>query len=138
MQIGELAARTGASRRSIRYYEQQGLLESRRTDTGWRIYDERAVDRVRNIRELIAAGLTVDDIRAVVPCLDLKTEEFRNCTDSPDGVVEVYQRRLGDVERRAAELERYRAELADRLSRLRAGRPDEPMEELLGTAGPDA
>ncbi|MGW3624768.1 MerR family DNA-binding transcriptional regulator [Streptomyces sp. NPDC000880] len=35
--------RTGASRRSIRYYEQQGLPEARRTGKGWRVYDEWAV-----------------------------------------------------------------------------------------------
>ncbi|MEU7261480.1 MerR family DNA-binding transcriptional regulator [Streptomyces rimosus] len=41
MQIGELAQRTGASRRSIRYYEQQGLLEAQRTGRRWRTYDAR-------------------------------------------------------------------------------------------------
>ncbi len=41
MQIGELAQRTGASGRSIRYYEQQGLLETQRTGRGWRTYDAR-------------------------------------------------------------------------------------------------
>ncbi|WP_319949524.1 MerR family transcriptional regulator [Streptomyces halobius] len=45
MRIGELAERTGASRRSIRYYEQQGLLESERTGKGRRVYGENAVNR---------------------------------------------------------------------------------------------
>lgn len=59
--------RTGASRRSIRYYEQQGLLEAVRTQKGWREYEERAVNRGLNVRELLGVGLTAEDIRVVGP-----------------------------------------------------------------------
>ncbi|MBB1258720.1 MerR family transcriptional regulator [Streptomyces alkaliterrae] len=121
MQIGELSDRTGASRRSIRYYEQQGLLEAARTSKGWREYGEQAVNRVLNVRALLAAGLTVEDIRVVVPCLDMKTEEFLACDDGPDEVLVVYEQRLAVVEARAAELRRHRTELVARIARLRAG-----------------
>jgi len=40
MRIGELARRAGASARSIRYYEEQGLLLARRQANGYREYDE--------------------------------------------------------------------------------------------------
>ena len=50
MQIGELSARTGASVRMLRYYEEQGLLEPRRTGSGYRDYAESDVDRVARIR----------------------------------------------------------------------------------------
>jgi DNA-binding transcriptional MerR regulator len=131
MQIGELAQLTGASRRSIRYYEQQGLLEARRTGKGWRVYGERDVHRVLNVRELIGAGLTVEDIRQVVPCLDMKTEDFLACQDGSDDVLAMYEGRLAAVEAKAAELARYRAELVERLATLRAGRPDEELGEVL-------
>ncbi|MGW7276915.1 MerR family transcriptional regulator [Streptomyces sp. NPDC054844] len=134
MQIGALAQSTGASRRSIRYYEQQGLLESRRTGKGWRVYDEVAVHRVLNVRALIGAGLTVDDIRQVVPCLDMKTEDFLACQGSPDEVLAMYEGRLAAVEEKAAELARYRAELVERIAVLRAGRPDEELAEVLRRA----
>lgn len=131
MQIGELAERTGASRRSLRYYEQQGLLEAGRTGKGWRLYDERAVHRVLNVRELLGAGLTVEDIRQVVPCLDMKTEDFLSCQDSPAEVLAMYQGRLAAVEAKAAELSRYRAELVERIAALRAGCPEEELGEVL-------
>ncbi|MBA0053938.1 MerR family transcriptional regulator [Streptomyces sp. AJS327] len=134
MQIGELARRTGASRRSIRYYEQRGLLEAARTGKGWRAYDERSVHRVMNVRALLGAGLTVDDIGHVVPCLDMKTEDFLACRDSPDGVLAMYEGRLAAVEEKAAELERYRAELVERIATLRAGRPDGDLGEVLRRA----
>jgi DNA-binding transcriptional MerR regulator len=56
--------------RALRHYEQAGLITSERAPNGYRVYDERAAVRVRNIRYLLAAGLTVDDVRAFLPCLD--------------------------------------------------------------------
>ncbi|MFG2875732.1 MerR family transcriptional regulator [Streptomyces sp. NPDC048337] len=69
MRIGELAARTGVSERSLRYYEQQGLLVSDRTPGGHRDYPERAVDRVIRIQELYAAGLHSTKIARILPCM---------------------------------------------------------------------
>ncbi|URM96383.1 MerR family transcriptional regulator [Actinomadura madurae] len=69
MRIGELAKRTGVSERSLRYYEQQGLLAPDRTPGGHRDYPERAVDRVIRIQELFAAGLTSKKIARLLPCM---------------------------------------------------------------------
>jgi DNA-binding transcriptional MerR regulator len=69
MRIGELAHRTGVSERSLRYYEQQGLLVSDRTPGGHRDYPERAVDRVIRIQELFAAGLHSKKIAEMLPCM---------------------------------------------------------------------
>ncbi|WP_445527927.1 MerR family transcriptional regulator [Streptomyces cyslabdanicus] len=70
MQIGELARASGATARALRHYEQAGLISSHRAPNGYRVYDEGAVVRVRNIRYLLAAGLTLDDARVFLPCLD--------------------------------------------------------------------
>lgn len=69
MRIGELARRTGVSKRSLRYYEQQGLLAADRTPGGQRDYPERAVDRVIHIQELFAAGLHSKKIADLLPCM---------------------------------------------------------------------
>ncbi|MET8546191.1 MerR family transcriptional regulator [Kitasatospora sp. NPDC004799] len=69
MRIGELARRTGVSERSLRYYEQQGLLAARRTEGGHREYPEAAVDRVVHIQELFAAGLHSRTIYKILPCM---------------------------------------------------------------------
>ncbi|MFI9389109.1 MerR family transcriptional regulator [Kutzneria sp. NPDC052558] len=69
MRIGELARRTGVSERSLRYYEQQGLLTADRTDGGHRDYPDRAVDRVIRIQELYAAGLHSKKIAGLLPCM---------------------------------------------------------------------
>ncbi|WP_217551005.1 MerR family transcriptional regulator [Streptomyces sp. GbtcB6] len=70
MRIGELARATGSTPRALRHYEQAGLITSVRAANGYRAYDARTTVRVRNIRRLLAAGLTLDDVRAFLPCLD--------------------------------------------------------------------
>ena len=70
MRIGDLAQQTGVSVRSLRYYEEQGLLTARRTTTGQRTYDEDAVARVRLLRQLYNAGLTSSTIATLLPCVD--------------------------------------------------------------------
>nr|WP_046471451.1 MerR family transcriptional regulator [Allosalinactinospora lopnorensis] len=69
MRIGRLARRTGVSERSLRYYEQQGLLTARRTSGGHREYDDEAVARVERIQCLFSAGLHSSRIAAILPCM---------------------------------------------------------------------
>ncbi|KYH45352.1 MerR family transcriptional regulator [Branchiibius sp. NY16-3462-2] len=71
MRIGELARTTGASVRSLRYYEEQGLLTAERSHGGThRVYDKDAVDRVRLLRQLYSAGLSSAVIASLLPCVD--------------------------------------------------------------------
>jgi DNA-binding transcriptional MerR regulator len=70
VRIGDLAQQTGVSVRSLRYYEEQGLLVAQRTGRGQRTYDEDAVARVRLLRQLYNAGLTSTTIATVMPCVD--------------------------------------------------------------------
>ncbi|MGA5816784.1 MerR family transcriptional regulator [Kitasatospora sp. NPDC094028] len=70
MRIGELARRTGSTPRALRHYEQAGLIDSERAPNGYREYGDPAVVRVRNIRALLAAGLTLEDVRPLLSCLD--------------------------------------------------------------------
>ena len=69
LSIGELSSHTGVSPRSLRYYEEQGVLPARRTPAGHRRYDQEAVDRVALVQRLFAAGLTSTEIRPVLPGL---------------------------------------------------------------------
>jgi DNA-binding transcriptional MerR regulator len=70
VRIGALADHTGASVRSLRYYEEQGLLASTRSPSGQRHYTEDAVERVRLLRRLYAAGLSSRTIAELLPCVD--------------------------------------------------------------------
>ena len=69
LSIGELSSRTGVSPRSLRYYEEQGLLAPLRTPAGHRRFDAEAVDRVLLVQRLFAAGLSSNEIAPVMPAL---------------------------------------------------------------------
>ncbi|WP_333770717.1 MerR family transcriptional regulator [Streptomyces sp. IBSBF 2435] len=74
MRIGELAARAGVSVRSVRYYEEQGLLASTRSASGQRHYTEAEVERVAFIQRLYAAGLSSRTIAGLLPCVDAPSQ----------------------------------------------------------------
>ncbi|MET8554433.1 MerR family transcriptional regulator [Streptomyces sp. NPDC004959] len=75
MRIGELSARTGASRRSLRYYEEQGLLISSRSPSGQRLYEEEHVQRVRLVQAFLAAGMSSGTLVEMVPCMTEPSED---------------------------------------------------------------
>jgi DNA-binding transcriptional MerR regulator len=69
IRIGELSRRTGASVRSLRYYEACGLIEASSRVNGQRRYERAVVRRVVLIRQLLAAGLGTAAIAEVMPCM---------------------------------------------------------------------
>jgi DNA-binding transcriptional MerR regulator len=74
MRIGELSKRTGVSPRSLRYYEEQGLLTSSRSDAGQRHYSDAEVQRVSLIRQLFDAGMSSRVIATVLPCVETPSD----------------------------------------------------------------
>lgn len=69
MRIGQLSEATGASPRSLRYYEEQNLLSSTRSSSGQRIYKHEALERVALIHYLFQAGLCSSTIAEILPCM---------------------------------------------------------------------
>jgi DNA-binding transcriptional MerR regulator len=97
VRIGELASRTGVSVRSLRYYEEQGLLTSTRSTSGQRHYTEYDVERVTFIQRLYAAGLSSRTIAELLPCVDSPSERNSDAA----------------LERMAQERDRLSAHIAD-------------------------
>ncbi|MFI9295108.1 MerR family transcriptional regulator [Streptomyces gardneri] len=112
MRIGELARRTGVSPRALRHYEQAGLITSARADNGYRVYGEGTVARVSNIRYLLAAGLTLDDVSAFRSCLD---GDMPSAAPSARGL-EIARERLAVLDARIAAQTAARDRLAAALA----------------------
>ncbi|GAA5156113.1 MULTISPECIES: MerR family transcriptional regulator [Amycolatopsis] len=130
MRIGELAKRAGTTTRALRFYESQGLLTAPRAANGYREYGEEEYRLVTEILSLQAAGLSLDDTRPFVECLRAGHPAGDSCADS----IEVYQRKLDEVNACIERLTAVRAELLDKLARAlprQAGPctvPDDPEE----------
>ena len=106
MRIGELAGRTGISTKTARYYESIGLLpEPDRTRSGYRDYDETAVDRVRFVRDAQATGLTLSEIASV---LEMKDAGSTSCQHTRA----LLDRHLDDLDDQIARLQAARTELS--------------------------
>ncbi|MER6916114.1 MerR family transcriptional regulator [Streptomyces sp. NPDC000594] len=127
MRIGELAERVGASTRSLRHYERQGLLAPLRDSNGYREYDEAALVRARNIKELLATGLTTEDVLHYLEhgCLDRPLTEAPACT----GELDTVRQRLESLESRLARLQEQRDRLARHGAELEASLGHGPAAE---------
>ncbi|HEB3529559.1 MerR family transcriptional regulator [Burkholderia cenocepacia] len=108
--IGKLAQLTGASVRSIRHYDEHGLLASVRADNGYRLFPDKAVTQVKQIQRMIATGFTLEDIRGFPDCM-LLIEGARSC----DQITDVQRERLEAIDRQIADLEKRRARLVKML-----------------------
>ncbi|MPY29891.1 MerR family transcriptional regulator [Streptomyces adustus] len=93
MRIGELSRRTNVSRRSLRYYEEQGLLIPKRLPNGYREYDERSVTTVRRIQILLSAGLGTSAVAEILPCtVDDSVVLSGTCPELIDGLAKERRR----------------------------------------------
>ncbi|WP_030373964.1 MerR family transcriptional regulator [Streptomyces rimosus] len=149
MRIGDAAAAAGMTARALRYYEEQGLVTARRTPSGHRVYAPEDVRRLRTVRELLDAGLTVGDIRSFAPLLDSLppggvSALFAPGNGAPDGAGDgladgpghddcraaeaVARRRLADLDARIERLTMLRGRLARQLG--------EPAARVPGRVAP--
>jgi DNA-binding transcriptional MerR regulator len=129
MRIGELAKRTGTSRRLLRYYEEHGLLEPERTANGYREYDERFIPRVAQIRGLLDAGLPIRIIQQLLPCLDTPWTIY--CPDPTPEMMALLERERDRMTERIGCLVRNRDAIVEYLAAARAGGHDsEPREDV--------
>jgi len=106
LRIGQVAAQSGVSVDTLRYYERLGLLPvSARTDGGYRLYDPWVLDRLAFIKRAQSFGFTLDEIKQM---LQLETAEPEACSR----VLEMIEQKLEDLDRRYEEIKRLRRELA--------------------------
>jgi DNA-binding transcriptional MerR regulator len=118
LRIGQLAERTGVSARLLRYYEDQDLLAPERTANGYRDYSERLVDRVVQIRGLLAAGLTTAIIRQILPCLDDPCTI--HVTDATPELIDALERQREQMDSRIRCLAKNRDAISAYLDAVRA------------------
>lgn len=116
MRIGELSKATGASVRSLRYYEEKGLLTASRQQSGYREYNALAVEQVNTIRLYLSLGLNMEQIAGFLHCVMKSKEAF--CAE----VLPVYEKKLAEIDEQLALLSGIRANLIDRIAAIREER----------------
>jgi MerR family copper efflux transcriptional regulator len=119
MHIGEVAARTELSLRTLRHYDEIGLLQpSGRTHGGFRLYTEADVDKIMLIRRMKPLGFTLDQMSAVLRDIVVLHE---NPGDDQGGARERLSTILSDATERRAKLEQQLAMADEFISLLNSG-----------------
>ncbi|WP_349360312.1 Cu(I)-responsive transcriptional regulator [Stappia sp.] len=127
MNIGAAAASSGLPAKTIRYYEEIDLVRPLRAANGYRDYSQADVHRLRFLQRARSLGFTIEECRSL---LSLYDDEGRASAD----VKTVALEKIGEVERKIAELEAMKATLT-RLADCCHGddRPDCPiLDDLAG------
>lgn len=106
--IGEVARRSGFSTDTLRYYERLGLMPApARTEVGRRAYDLASLDRLRFIARAKDLGCSLDEIASLLSAWDA------DCSDVQANLRSLVDRRIGDPQRRVAELVAFTAQLQE-------------------------
>jgi len=122
LRIGDVAGRTGLSLRTIRYYEQVGLLPpSERSAGGFRLYRDTAVARLLLIQQMKPLEFTLEQMRELLEVLDEIAGPAGQAHRGPAlrAALRVHDHRVAErvaqLQRRLAEAEAFRVSLAARL-----------------------
>ncbi|SOC57065.1 MerR family transcriptional regulator [Ornithinimicrobium cerasi] len=136
--IGEVAERTGLSHRTIRYYEEMGLVEpAARTEGGFRLYDAAGIERLLLVMPMKPLGFTIEEIRDLLVALDVLTGP-ESTEDGRAAARAVVDRTRATAQERVAELKAatVRAEaFTSRLGQLRPDAAPLPVQARDGRAG---
>jgi len=128
MKIRDVAARSGFSAATLRYYEEIGLLpEPARTDAGYRLYDEQTLDRLAFIARAKRLGCTLDEIADLTTAWD-----GGRCGPVQDRLRTLVHDKIDGAQQQIVELMRLTVDLQRASAALERHRPDGACDERCG------
>ncbi|THD72859.1 Cu(I)-responsive transcriptional regulator [Thalassobius vesicularis] len=121
MNIGEVSKRSGLPAKTIRYYEDIGLIQPHRSDNGYRAFAESDLHKLAFLGRARALGFSIEDCRNL---LTLYEDRSRASAD----VKQIAKTHLTRIDQKLAELQEMRATLAGLVSACAGdNRPDCPI-----------
>ena len=126
LQIGEVADRLGVTQRTLRFYEEKGLLKPPgRMEGGFRLYSEEDVRRVEQVKQLQKLlGMPLAEIKEMVEAEEIKNQiraEYRKDAGTSEkrrqieAVLTLTEKQVDIIRQKSEQLERMRAELEGKL-----------------------
>lgn len=96
--IGELAKKCNVNKETIRYYERIGIIPAPfRTDSGYRVYSEHIVDRLKFIKRMQELGFTLNEIDILLGVVDRDEAKCRDIYDFTVKKLEDTRRKIEDL-----------------------------------------
>ena len=131
MNVGEAARRSGLPSKTIRYYEEIGLLSPDRSANGYRAYSADDIHRLAFLRRARGLGFSIDDCRQLMAL-------YRDRSRASHDVKEIAEAHVTAIEEKVRELQSMRATLQTLIHACHGDdRPDCPiLEEMAGGEAP--
>jgi len=121
MNIGEVSERSGVPAKTIRYYEDIGLVRPQRNDNGYRAFRDPDLHKLRFLGRARSLGFSIENCRTLMALYEDETRESAQ-------VKEVAEQHLDEIDEKITQLRAMRATLADLVSACRGDdRPDCPI-----------
>jgi MerR family copper efflux transcriptional regulator len=125
LQIGEVAERVGLSLRTVRYYEEVGLVTpASRSEGGFRLYSAADVERLQLLKRMKPLGLSLEEMRELADLIEhsdspstLRKGELRRLVDSLGSYADRADAAIEKLERELAEARQLRLRIGERLGR---------------------
>jgi Cu(I)-responsive transcriptional regulator len=125
MNIGEAAKAAGLPVKTIRYYEEIGLVRPARSENGYRVFAESDLHKLNFLGRSRALGFSIEDCRALLAL-------YEDGTRSSSEVREIAERHLTDIESKITDLQSLRDTLAHLVASCAGDeRPDCPILDNL-------
>lgn len=116
VQIGELAKRLGITTRTIRYYEEIGLMgPSERMDGGTRMYKRDDILRLKFILKIKELGISLKEMQELAENFDIHNQNFDTITPK---LLEILDAHIGKVDQKIANLSSLRQEIVNYRTRI--------------------
>ncbi|MED0969836.1 MerR family transcriptional regulator [Bacillus paramycoides] len=122
MRIGELSKETRVSERSLRHYEEKGLLPSNRLENGYRDFDKSAIEKVALIQMYLQLGLNLEETARMLRCLEIEPHLYENPCSS---ILTLYEDKLCEVTKQIELLSSIQANLQKHVSLLKQAKEKE-------------
>ena len=133
MKIGTVAERSGVPAKTIRYYEDVGLLPvAERAENGYRLYRQRDVDILRFVQRARKLGFSIKDVESLLAL-------WQDRKRASAGVRTLAKEHVAEIDRRIDELQSMRSTLTNLIHRCHGDdRPDCPiLDNLAGAPAAD-
>ncbi|MCM3024770.1 MerR family transcriptional regulator [Heyndrickxia ginsengihumi] len=134
MKIQELAEKTGLTAYTIRFYEKEGLLDSRhvrRENNNYRNYSEEAIERLKLVKKFQGIGCSLAELKEILQDIDTNTRTHQQ-------IIEWIRQKISEIEHKKEELDQM-LETLNRMVEYRIALMNDPenANTLLMNRHPD-
>ncbi len=128
--VSELARRSGVPATTVRFYDTEGLLPASRSPSGYRLFEEAAVERLRFIGTAKGLGLPLSEVRHL-----LEPWQHGLCSDVQGELGPMLDQRIAETDERITELREFAARLVRAREQLAAIDRDGPCDPSCASLG---